>query len=142
MSMRNKGKILTSGGDALVYNAFEGLDSTNSEIKNAADLVPGNATKFHTTRDASVDKKSSASMGRVEIRREKAGRSGKTVTTLHEFSMHLPQGELERLCYELKKYCACGGTFKGRVIELQGDVRARAFEFLQQHGYVPVRSGG
>ena len=81
-------------------------------------------------------------MGRVEIRREKAKRGGKTVTTLQAFATHLPQSQLEHVCYDLKKHCACGGTVKGRVIELQGDVRGRAFEFLLQLGYAPVRSGG
>ena len=139
MSSRNKGKILTSGGDALVNNPFVSLDSIDTATETSRNTAPVKPARGHTTKKASVDKKSFASMGRVEIRREKAGRGGKTVTTLQEFAMHLPQSQLERLCYELKKHCACGGTVKGRVIELQGDVRALAFEFLQQHGYVPVR---
>ena len=139
MSSRNKGKILTSGGDALVNNPFVSLDSIDTATETSRNTAPVKATKSHTTTKASVGKKSFAYVGRVEIRREKAGRNGKTVTSLQEFAMHLPQSQLERLCYELKKHCACGGTVKGRVIELQGDVRALAFEFLQQHGYVPVR---
>ena len=142
MISHKKVKILTNGGDSMMSNPFINLDSIKPVSESTTDIVPDKAAKFHTTRKASADKKSSGSMGSVEVRREKAGRGGKTVTTLHEFAMHLPQGQLERLCYELKKHCACGGTVKNRVIELQGDVRARAFEFLQQHGYVPVRSGG
>ena len=142
MSSRNKGKILTSGSDALVYNAFVSLDSTNSDSKNTADVVPVKAAQGHTLTKSSIDKRSYASLGRVEIRREKAGRGGKTVTTLQAFATYLPQSQLEHVCYDLKKHCACGGTVKGRVIQLQGDVRGRAFEFLQQLGYAPVRSGG
>ena len=141
MISRKKGKILTSGGDALVNNPFASLCSTDTASETSVDSTPVKPTKSHTTKKA-ADKKSSSSMGRVEIRREKAGRGGKTVTSLHEFATHLPQSQLERLCYELKKHCACGGTRKKRTIELQGDVRERAFEFLQQHGYAPVRSGG
>lgn len=142
MSSRKKGKILTSGGDVLVNNPFVSLDSINSVSKNTADVVTVKAAQSHTLMKSSIDKRSFASMGRVEIRREKAKRGGKTVTTLQAFATHLPQSQLEHVCYDLKKHCACGGTVKGRVIELQGDVRERAFEFLQQLGYAPVRSGG
>ena len=142
MSSRKKGRILTNGGDALSSNPFASLGSNDTASEISVDSSPVKPAKSHTTKKASVDKKSFASMGSVEIRREKAGRGGKTVTTLQEFAMHLPQSQLERLCYELKKHCACGGTLKERIIELQGDVRERAFEFLQRHGYAPVRSGG
>jgi translation initiation factor 1 len=50
--------------------------------------------------------------------------------------------ELERLTFDLKKHCACGGTLKERTIELQGDVAAAVLPFLQQRGYAPVRAGG
>ena len=142
MSSRKKVKILTNGGDALSSNPFASLGSNDTASEISVDCSPVILAKSNTTKKASVVKKSFASMGRVEIRREKAGRGGKTVTTLQEFAMHQPQSQLERLCYELKKHCACGGAVKGRVIELQGDVRELAFDFLQEHEYAPVRSGG
>lgn len=55
---------------------------------------------------------------------------------------HVPLVELERLTFDLKKHCACGGTLKERTIELQGDVAAAVLPFLQQRGYAPVRAGG
>jgi translation initiation factor 1 len=82
------------------------------------------------------------SKGRVEIRREKSGRGGKTVTSLSEFPTHVPLGELEALALQLRKSCACGGTLKGRVIELQGDVRGRVTAELEKIGYKPVLAGG
>lgn len=142
MSSRNKGKIETSGGNALESNAFASLGSVDTASVTSTDTAPLKPAKNHTTTKASVGKRSSAVMGRVEIRREKVGRGGKTVTTLQAFATHLPQSQLERLCYDLKKNCACGGTRKERTIELQGDVRERAFEFLQHLGFAPVRSGG
>ena len=142
MSSRKKGKILPNGGDSLVNNPFVGLDFIYTVSENTADIVPAKLAKSHTARNTLVDKKTSASMGRVEIRREKAGRGGKTVTTLQAFATLHSVGQLERLFYELKKHCACGGTRKKCTIELQGDVRERVFEFLQQHGYAPVHAGG
>ena len=142
MSSRNKGRILTNGSDALVNNPFISLDSINPVSESTVDRVLAKPSKFHAIRKASADKKSSSSMGRVEVRREKAGRGGKTVTTLQAFATIHSVGQSKRLFYELKKHCACGGTRKKCTIELQGDVRERAFEFLQQHGYAPVHAGG
>ena len=84
----------------------------------------------------------SRSRGRVEVRREKAGRGGKTVTTLREFPSHVPVKDLEILAFNLKKICACGGTLKGRAIELQGEVCDRVIGELKKLGYQPVRAGG
>ena len=80
--------------------------------------------------------------GRVEVRREKTGRSGKTVTTLKAFPKHIPLKMLERMTFEFKKQCACGGTLKGRAIELQGDVCDQACDKLTADGFQPVRAGG
>ena len=142
MSSRKKGKIVTSSGDALESNLFASLGSVDTASETSTNTAPVKPAKSYTATEAFVGKRSSAFMGRVEIRREKAGRGGKTVTTLQAFATHLPQSQLERLCYDLKKHCACGGTRKERTIELQGDVRERAFEFLQHLGFAPVRSGG
>ena len=46
------------------------------------------------------------------------------------------------MTFELKKICACGGSLKGRIIELQGDVRDRVCQELNARGYQAVRAGG
>lgn len=131
MSQRSKGKISTDGGDAFGSNAFGGLD--------AGGLPPGTAQPKASAQKKPAKKQSK---GRVEIRREKAGRGGKTVTTLREFPTHIPLGELDALTFDLKKTCACGGTLKGRAIELQGDVCDRVMVELEKRGFKPVRAGG
>jgi translation initiation factor 1 len=93
------------------------------------------------TRSKALEKKAK-SKGRVEVRREKAGRGGKIVTTLREFPSCIPLKELEAITFKFKKSCACGGTLKGRVIELQGDVCDRVMTELEMLGYKPVRAGG
>ncbi|MDQ8195354.1 translation initiation factor [Coraliomargarita sp. SDUM461004] len=132
MSARRNDKISTDGGDAFGANPFGGLDAAGLP---AGEVLP---------RSASAKKKSvkSRSKGRVEIRREKAGRGGKTVTTLKEFPTHIPLSTLEAMTFELKKICACGGTLKGRIIELQGDVCERVCVELNARGYQAVRAGG
>ena len=130
--MTKKRKIRTVGGDALAANPFTTLDGSGlskGEMKPPITLP----------EQKSVKKKSK---GRVEVRREKAGRSGKTVTTLKDFPSHIPLNTLEAMTFELKKKCACGGTLKGRVVELQGDVCDRVSAELKLRGYQAVRAGG
>ena len=130
--MSKKHKIRTVGGDALAANPFTTLDGSGlskGEMKPPITLP----------EQKSVKKKSK---GRVEVRREKAGRSGKTVTMLKDFPSHIPLNTLEAITFELKKKCACGGTLKGRVVELQGDVCDRVSTELKLRGYQAVRAGG
>ncbi|MGB0413954.1 MAG: translation initiation factor [Coraliomargarita sp.] len=127
---KGKQKISTDGGDSLGENPFGAL--------NLGGLPAGPAK----TEPAKAGKAKAAKRGRVEVRREKAGRGGKTVTTLKAFATHTPLKDLEALTFDLKKTCACGGTLKGRDIELQGDVVERVLEELTKRGFQPVRSGG
>lgn len=130
--MSKKRKIRTEGGDALVANPFTTLDGTEF-------LGDERRPRISSPQKKSSKKKSK---GRVEIRREKAGRGGKTVTTLKEFPLHIPLSTLGAMTLELKKICACGGTLKGRVVELQGDVCEQVCAELNLRGYQAVRAGG
>jgi translation initiation factor 1 len=132
MSSRKNKKISTEGGDELGANPFAGIDVAGMPT---GELKP----PIIKSRQKAVSKKSK---GRVEVRREKAGRGGKTVTTLREFPSHIPLSTLEAMTFELKKICACGGTLKGRVVELQGDVCKRVCDELNTRGYQAVRAGG
>ena len=132
MSKRSKHKISTDGADnALASNPFGAL--------NAGGLPSGPSSEQMRPK---VVAKKAKSKGRVEVRREKAGRGGKTVTTLREFSTNVPLKELEAMTFNFKKTCACGGALKGRAIELQGDVCDRVMTELEKLGYKPVRAGG
>lgn len=125
-------RIDTGGGESLGANPFGALSAeglAKAKKKPIPDAPPRKA-------------KAAPKKGRVELRREKSGRGGKTVTTLSSFATHLPLSELDRLAFDLKKACACGGTLKERVIELQGDVRDPAFCELEKRGFQPVRAGG
>jgi translation initiation factor 1 len=136
MNQRRKSRIDTTASEDLCTNPFGRLDAApfGAVVQPSASSTPRTAAKTHAP--------ASSKRGRVEVRREKAGRGGKTVTTLKAFATHVPLVELERLTFDLKKHCACGGTLKERTIELQGDVAAAVLPFLQQRGYAPVRAGG
>lgn len=78
--------------------------------------------------------------GRVKVRRETAGRRGKTATTVS--GIPLDDDALRELAGRLKKRCGVGGSTKDGVIELQGDHRDVVVEVLRAEGFDVVLAGG
>jgi translation initiation factor 1 len=78
--------------------------------------------------------------GRVKVRREVAGRRGKSVTTVS--GVPLDDAGLRELAGRLKKRCGVGGSAKSGVIELQGDHRDVVVDVLRAEGYDVVLAGG
>lgn len=81
-----------------------------------------------------------AAAGRVKVRRETAGRRGKTVTTVT--NVPVDDDGLRALAGRLKKRCGVGGSAKNGVIELQGDHRDAVMDVLRAEGYDAVLAGG
>lgn len=71
--------------------------------------------------------------GIIRVRREVAGRGGKTVTTAVGFL--LDDAALKQLAGELKRKCGVGGTFGDGRIEIQGDHRDAIIAELQKRGF-------
>lgn len=82
----------------------------------------------------------SAAGSRVKVRRETAGRRGKTATTVS--GVPLDEDGLRELAGRLKKRCGVGGSAKDGIIELQGDHREVVLEVLKDEGYDAVLAGG
>ncbi len=81
------------------------------------------------------------SRGRVDIIRQKAGRGGKTVTVVSNFTgIGLP--EKEDLARQMQRACGTGGTVKEGRIEIQGDKREEVARILTEAGFRPVFAGG
>lgn len=78
--------------------------------------------------------------GWVRLAREKAGRGGKVVTTVH--GVPGDDAELARLAQELKRHCGAGGTVRNGVIELQGEHREKLKARLISLGYRVKVAGG
>jgi translation initiation factor 1 len=74
-------------------------------------------------------------LGRVVLRRETAHRGGKTVVVVHDFATHIPLAKIEELGRKLRSACGCGGTVKGREIEIQGEQVTRVRELLEGEGF-------
>lgn len=76
----------------------------------------------------------------AEIRREKKGRGGKTVTAI--YNLQLSTADKKELCTLLKKACGCGGAAKEDCIEIQGDQRETIAAELGKLGYKVKFTGG
>jgi translation initiation factor 1 len=92
---------------------------------------------------ARPDAKRDASLpadGVARVRRETAGRHGKTVTAVH--GLRLGEEALRELASELKRLCGTGGSAKDGVIEIQGEHVEKVIEALAARGYQAKRAGG
>lgn len=76
----------------------------------------------------------------AEIRREKKGRGGKTVTVVR--GLQLKPADLKDLARQLKQACGTGGTVKDESIEIQGDHREKIAAALKGLGYKTKFTGG
>ncbi len=74
-------------------------------------------------------------MGRVALRRETAQRGGKTVIVINDFATHLPGSVIDSVAKKVRVACGCGGTVKGRTIEMQGDQPAKIRAVLEAEGF-------
>ena len=73
--------------------------------------------------------------GRVVLRRERAHRGGKTVIVIDGFATHLPASFIERVAKTVRAVCGCGGTVRGRSVEIQGDQPAKVRAALEAEGF-------
>ena len=79
--------------------------------------------------------------GRVDVIRHTAGRGGKAVTVITNFSA-TSDAELRELARRLRQACGTGGTAKDGRIEIQGEKRDEVKRLLEAEGYRPVFAGG
>ena len=124
-------KIDRSGGESLSQNPFAGL---------AMEGLPSGPAPAPEEKKA-VAPKSTGRGRRLEIRREKSGRGGKTVTVISGFAGQLPN-QVADMGLRLRKRCGAGGTSRPDAIEVQGDHRGEAMKFFQEQGFRPVLAGG
>jgi translation initiation factor 1 len=95
-----------------------------------------------TPRPASVPAKAPSLPrdGVVRLLRDRKGRGGKTVTLIAGLTGS--PDVLAALASDLKRACGTGGTLRGDVIEIQGDVRDRVRTELERRGYTVKLAGG
>ena len=128
--MSDPKRIPTDGGTGLTQTPFAALSSEG--------LAPGSEIPM---ANPAVSKPAKKHRGRVDILRVKAGRGGKTVTVVKNFTdIGLP--EKEQLAKKMQRACGTGGTVKNGQIEIQGDKREEIARILTEAGFHPVFAGG
>jgi translation initiation factor 1 len=131
--MNSNKRVSIDGGAGFGQNPFaqlsnEGLPPGPKEISGESPLSP----------EVLAPRKN---RGRVDIKRNTAGRGGKTVTVISGFvGIGLP--EKEKLAKQMQKLCGTGGTVKEGRIEIQGDKRSEVARILTEAGFRPVFAGG
>jgi translation initiation factor 1 len=121
--MAKKPRIpLSAGTPARLNNPFAGLQT--------AGLAPGKDSAVAAEPPARK-----AAPGRVVLRRETAHRGGKTVIIVDDFAPSISMASIEELGRQLRNACGCGGTTRGRAIELQGNQPGKIRELLEEQGF-------
>ena len=136
MGKKNRVRIDTSGtSEAFGNNAFSGLS-----LEGLPDGPPQNPDDGASNKALTGDSASKSKI-RLEVRREKSGRAGKTVTTVRGIET-MEERETSKLLKGLKKRLATGGTISTEAIEIQGDFADAVTAHLLELGYRALRAGG
>ena len=120
----SKKRIDTNAPQPALNDAFSTLNLDPRDLPPGPASVPG-VESLHTIWK----------MGRVVLRKETARRGGKTVIVVDDFASHLPVSVIEKIGKKLRQTCGCGGTVKGRVVEIQMDQPARIRAVLEAEGF-------
>lgn len=131
---KGKNRVSTDGGEELGNNPFGGLD--------LGGLPPGKqGTSSPVRPDPAPKPPEKKNRGRLDVRREKAGRGGKTVTVISGWK-GISAEEKSVLAKSIQKRCGVGGAVKNGNIEIQGDKRDEAKSVLEDVGFRVVFAGG
>jgi len=133
---RNEGKRPVEVGENFGNSPFSTLDIKGlSEAPSKVSEQNGNAKE--------VKEKERIGKGeRLEVRREKSGRGGKTVTTVAGFTSRINGPMRTSLLKRMKTKLGTGGTWDGDCMELQGDKRQEVVSWLSALGFKPILAGG
>ena len=138
MSRKNraKGKREVAKSEGFGFSPFESLEPEGLP-QSPAPLPVSDPKPKKVNEQEQVGKGD-----RLEIRREKSGRGGKTVTTIAGFSKRINVPMRATLLKRMKTKLGTGGTWVGDCMELQGDKREEVFSWLSALGFKPILAGG
>ncbi len=105
-----KGKIDVSAASGPLHDPFSvlaGMDLPEREVPPEPEPLPAEPRLMKR--------------GRVVLRRETAGRGGKVVVVVGDFPETMSAEEIAEMARSLRRALGCGGTVRGREIEVQGE---------------------
>jgi len=133
---RRDGKRPVTAAENFGDTPFSALDSIG-----LPEAAPGVSEKTGKPRKPKVEERI-GSGERLEVRREKSGRGGKTVTTIAGFPPRVNSKMRMSLLKRMKTSLGTGGTWNGSCMELQGDKRSEVVDWLSSLGFKPILAGG
>ena len=71
---------------------------------------------------------------KINISKQKKGKTGKTITVIKGVSME-DKSQIKELLKKMKVFCGTGGKLIGEDIQLQGDMIIKSIEFLRKEGF-------
>ncbi|MFZ9887339.1 MAG: translation initiation factor [Myxococcota bacterium] len=107
-----------------LQNPFANLAALRDALPGGSDAALASAVSTTTTQTMSKARQ------RLVLRKERAGRGGKTVTVIE--GLALDADPLSALVTMLKKSLGCGASLEDGAIVLQGDVVERAAALLRE----------
>ncbi|MDQ8179282.1 translation initiation factor [Pelagicoccus sp. SDUM812005] len=128
---KGKKRISTEGGKDLGANPFGALDLGGLPSGPAAPPAQPKPSRKAERKDR----------GRLDVKREKSGRGGKTVTVVSGWK-GIAAEEKTVLAKTIQKRCGVGGAVKNGNIEIQGDKREETRAVLEDAGFRVVFAGG
>ena len=132
---RSANKVSTSPIVEFGSNPFSSLDGSG-----LPEALPEPAHEINVS--VKEDESNLGKGERLEIRREKSGMGGKTVTTVRGIPKSLGTEKRAKLLTRMTARLGTGGPWSGDDMELQGDRRAEVLEWMRALGFRPVLAGG
>ncbi|MBD5780502.1 translation initiation factor [Pelagicoccus sp. NFK12] len=129
---KGKKRVSTDGGSELGATPFGALDLGNLPSG------PRPSAPQPAAKPSASEKKN---RGRLDVKREKSGRGGKTVTVVSGWK-GIAAEEKAVLAKSIQKRCGVGGAVKNGNIEIQGDKREETRAILEDAGFRVVFAGG
>jgi translation initiation factor 1 len=133
---RNEGKRPVKADEDFGNSPFSALD-----LKGLPEVLPEVSEQTGNAKQMKEEERI-GNGERLEVRREKSGRGGKTVTTVAGFPARINAPMRASLLKRMKTKLGTGGTWGGDCMELQGDKRQEVVSWLSALGFKPILAGG
>ena len=108
-----------------------------NDWKERLNVVYSTNPDFSYTFDEEETETQPKQQQKLRVQIEKHNRGGKTATVIRGFSG--TDNDLKELAKWLKTRCGVGGSAKDGEIIIQGELREKIIELLQEDGYTQTR---
>ena len=134
---RREGKLPLVSRDDFGQSPFDSLAKDGLPVSLPSDSSSGKPKPKEVSSEEKMGQGD-----RLEVRREKSGRGGKTVTTIAGFPPRINAPMRASLLKRMKTKLGTGGAWNRDCMERQGGKRSEVVSWLSSLGFKPVLAGG